>query len=623
VCLLLALQDCSPQAEGEGAILYLEELHSLVGPPLAAAPLLKAALKTSPKLRCIGASTLEQYRLLVETDAALERRFQQVLLGAEQLPVEVDLPAVREAAEREVAELAAERRLLSGEQLGSLRRRADISAELEEIATQREETTAAQAAAAAAEDYARAASLSEHLETLVAREGSLRGEEAREEGRYDRAAARRGELVRREEAAWAALAEQCRACLAARRALASEAVEEEEEALRKEEARRSTLSAETTAEEEAMSAAIADETRHDVADRAQWETRERGLAAEVAALREALDQKLAEQAKCGVNVARCDAAIEEAEARLATSAGAAELRSKLDALEQAEALSVAIAATLQESKARHEATGSAFAAKQKERAAWVGAAAAAVHEAESEVERQQGAQRGAARLVSAASSLALHRSQEREQCGRLLDALADCRAAQRRHSDAIVQGEAEAGRLQLEVKGLQDQRARLELEVKLASSSRKFAEAAELSAELKALCVKLDGDEDVALQQQVLEQVETEKASLAAESAREEALQRELQQEQRSLDRRRFDLLLEHLEAVRAVLPEAEAAQAELLSAELEQSDAARHELMRRWAWDNEGRPTAKAAAATQKESKKARERASDEDSDASSRPAG
>mmetsp|Transcript_39130 Transcript_39130/g.126533 ORF Transcript_39130/g.126533 Transcript_39130/m.126533 type:complete len:373 (+) Transcript_39130:1241-2359(+) len=372
-----------------------------------------------------------------------------------------------------------------------------------------------------------------------------------------------------------------------------------------------------------MSAAIADETRHDVADRAQWETRERGLAAEVAALREALDQKLAEQAKCGVNVARCDAAIEEAEARLATSAGAAELRSKLDALEQAEALSVAIAATLQESKARHEATGSAFAAKQKERAAWVGAAAAAVHEAESEVERQQGAQRGAARLVSAASSLALHRSQEREQCGRLLDALADCRAAQRRHSDAIVQGEAEAGRLQLEVKGLQDQRARLELEVKLASSSRKFAEAAELSAELKALCVKLDGDEDVALQQQVLEQVETEKASLAAESAREEALQRELQQEQRSLDRRRFDLLLEHLEAVRAVLPEAEAAQAELLSAELEQSDAARHELMRRWAWDNEGRPTAKAAAATQKESKKARERASDEDSDASSRPAG
>ena len=30
---------------------------------------------------------------------------------------------------------------------------------------------------------------------------------------------------------------------------------------------------------------------------------------------------------------------------------------------------------------------------------------------------------------------------------RMLDALADCRAAQRRHGDAVVQGEAEAGRL--------------------------------------------------------------------------------------------------------------------------------------------------------------------------------
>ena len=158
-----------------------------------------------------------------------------------------------------------------------------------------------------------------------------------------------------------------------------------------------------------------------MADRARWEARERGLAEEVAALREALDQKLAEQAECGVSVARCDAAIEAVEVRLAASAGAAELRSKLDALEQAGALSAAIAAALQESKARHETMASTFAAKQKEREAWVGAAAAAVHEAESEVERRQGAQRGAARLVSASSSLALHRSREREQCGRMLE----------------------------------------------------------------------------------------------------------------------------------------------------------------------------------------------------------
>lgn len=57
---LRALLSEAQQAEGEGAILYLDELHSLVGPPLDAAPLLKAALKASPKLRCIGASTLEQ-----------------------------------------------------------------------------------------------------------------------------------------------------------------------------------------------------------------------------------------------------------------------------------------------------------------------------------------------------------------------------------------------------------------------------------------------------------------------------------------------------------------------------------------------------------------------------------
>ncbi len=203
---LRALLSEAQQAEGEGAILYLDELHSLVGPPLDAAPLLKAALKASPKLRCIGASTLEQcaasspqarasrqpprsnsrtlpcrYRRLVETDAALERRFQQVLLGAEQLPVEVDLPAVREAAEREVAELAAERRLLSGEQLRSLRRRADISAELEEIATQREETTAAQAAADVSTPHLlpppplekRISSRSEALASVVRVEASL------------------------------------------------------------------------------------------------------------------------------------------------------------------------------------------------------------------------------------------------------------------------------------------------------------------------------------------------------------------------------------------------------------------------------------------------------------------
>ncbi|MGA2532626.1 MAG: ATP-dependent chaperone ClpB [Candidatus Aminicenantales bacterium] len=70
---------------GGDVVLFIDELHTIIGAGAAegavdASNMLKPALARG-ELRCVGATTLNEYKKYIEKDAALERRFQQVYVG--------------------------------------------------------------------------------------------------------------------------------------------------------------------------------------------------------------------------------------------------------------------------------------------------------------------------------------------------------------------------------------------------------------------------------------------------------------------------------------------------------------------------------------------------------------
>ncbi|MEQ9354825.1 ATP-dependent Clp protease ATP-binding subunit [Coleofasciculus chthonoplastes] len=91
--------------ESGNIILVIDELHTLVGAGaieggLDAANILKPALSRG-ELQCVGATTLDEYRKHIERDAALERRFQPIMVGEPSVEETIEiLQGLRDAYEQ-------------------------------------------------------------------------------------------------------------------------------------------------------------------------------------------------------------------------------------------------------------------------------------------------------------------------------------------------------------------------------------------------------------------------------------------------------------------------------------------------------------------------------------------
>ena len=79
----------------EGAILFIDEIHTIIGAGAASGGVMDASnllkpMLASGKLRCIGSTTYQEYRGIFDKDRALSRRFQKIdvrrALGRGHLP---------------------------------------------------------------------------------------------------------------------------------------------------------------------------------------------------------------------------------------------------------------------------------------------------------------------------------------------------------------------------------------------------------------------------------------------------------------------------------------------------------------------------------------------------------
>ncbi|MFC2035036.1 ATP-dependent Clp protease ATP-binding subunit [Chloroflexota bacterium] len=91
---LKAVMDEVRQAQGE-VILFIDEIHTVVGAGAAegaidASNMLKPALAHG-ELRCVGATTLDEYRKFIEKDKALERRLQPVFVGEPSIEATIEM----------------------------------------------------------------------------------------------------------------------------------------------------------------------------------------------------------------------------------------------------------------------------------------------------------------------------------------------------------------------------------------------------------------------------------------------------------------------------------------------------------------------------------------------------